>query len=240
MHHGGGGGAGHGHGGHHGGHHSGHGAHHHHHHGGAPSSSASWNMAMQADSFWVNMLKANSKPLLVVFGVIGAMFGWLCLLHYLHQKDNPQHVVSNNVWNQQLTAVNPREAAQSYSQQPAEQGQLVYAAQPSAPSVFGLPRSAGGESGGIAQTGGNAQTGDNQNGDAAEANQPASGQTRPSLAPLMFSGFMPGGYQSAAPSAPQISAASMYAPSSYGAPAIRSVMPTRVHSAERFRMVVSR
>ncbi|MBS2004728.1 MAG: hypothetical protein JST44_24675 [Cyanobacteria bacterium SZAS LIN-5] len=226
MHHGGGGGAGHGHGGHHSGH--GHGTHHHHHHhGGAPSSSASWNMAMQADSFWVNMLKANSKPLLVMFGVIGAMFGWLCLLHYLHHKDSPDHVVSNAVWNQQLTAVNPHQAMPEFSQ--SSQDQALTSPVSSAPAAFGSPRTPGDARGaqmtsGYGEAGGNVQ----------------SSATRPSLAPLMFSSFMPGGYQSQAASG-QFSAASMYAPSTCGsAGSSQQLMPTRVHSSERFRMVVSR
>ncbi len=221
MHHGGGGGAGHGHGGHHGG----HGAHHssHHHHGGAPSSSASWNMAMQADSFWVNMLKANSKPLIVVFGVIGAMFGWLCLLHYLHVKDNPDHVVSNSVWNQQLTSVNPHEApVQSFSQ-PAQGADGS-----AAPEAFGAPRCAD----------------EAQSADAAPMNNRTySNRTTPSLAPLMFSHFMPGGYQPQSSAAPSFSAATFSAPAPNAAPGFampQQLMPTRVHSAERYRMVVSR
>lgn len=220
MHHGGGGGAGHGHGGHHGG----HGAHHgHHHHGGAPSSSASWNMAMQADSFWVNMLKANSKPLLVVFGVIGAMFGWLCLLHYLHHKDSPEHVVTANVWNQQLTSANPREASiQSFSQPAEAQGFSASAA----PEAFGAPRTA------------------DEDQSAAVApmnNRTYSNRTTPSLAPLMFSHMMPG-YQPQ-PSGPSFSAATFAAPAPNAAPGFampQQVMPTRVHSTERYRMVVSR
>lgn len=223
MHHGGGGGAGHGHGGHHSGH--GHGAHHHqhHHHGGAPSSSASWNMAMQADSFWVSMLRANTKPLLVVFGVIGAMFGWLCLLHYLHHRDSPEHVVSNTVWNQQLTAVNPRQVAPQYAP-PSQDGPFASPVS-SAPPDFGSPRAPGDSQ--PAEISGRYGQGD------AGANLQAS-TARPSLAPLMFSSFMPGGYQSQASA--QFSAASMYAPSTPSQP----LMPTRVHSTERFRMVVSR
>lgn len=239
MHHGGGGGAGFGHGGHHGGgHHGGHGAHHAH-HGGAPSSSASWNMAMQADSFWVNLLKANSKPLVVVFIIVGSMYGWLSLLHYLHQKDNPDHVVSSSVWNQQLTAVNPREASmQAGSESQQAQGEF---SQSSTPAAFGSPR-----------------TSDSV--DSGAFNQGSQSQSRPSLAPLMFSSFMPGGYQSQPqPQAAQpqmqpqsqsqdgqISTASLYAPASYGAPAIRvpqnpqQLFPARGHSSERYRMVVNR
>lgn len=222
MHHGGGGGAGHGHGGHHGGHHSGHGAHHHsHHHGGAPSSSASWNMAMQADSFWVNMLKANSKPMVVVVGVIGAMFGWLCLLHYLHHKESPEHVVTSSEWNQQLTGVNPREAPiQSFSQPAEAQGVSA------APEAFGAPRTADeGQSAG----------------DTSMNNRTYSNRTTPSLAPLMFSHMMPG-YQPQ-PSGPSFSAATFSAPAPNAAPGFampQQIMPTRVHSTERYRMVVSR
>ncbi|HEY9733375.1 MAG TPA: hypothetical protein V6C89_15760 [Drouetiella sp.] len=238
MHHGGGGGAGFGHGGHHGGgHHGGHGAHHAH-HGGAPSSSASWNMAMQADSFWVNMLKANSKPLLVVLVVVGSLYGWLCLLHYLHQKDSPDHVVSSSVWNQQLTAINPR---QMPAQSAPETSQAESDSQSSAPAAFGSPIGS-------------------DSARSATDNTGFQSQSRPSLAPLMFSSFMPGGYQpqpqpqSAPPQMQQpmqaqdgqISTASLYAPASYGAPAIRvplnpqQLFPARTHSNERYRMVVNR
>lgn len=233
MHHGG-GGAGHGHGGNHGGSHGGnhgnhgnlggHGAHHNsHHQGGAPSSSVSWNMAMQADSFWVNALKANSKPLLIVVGVIGAMFGWLCLLYFLHHKDSPQHVVTSNEWNQQLTAVNPREAPMQSFSQPAEaQGVSVS----SAPEAFGAPRSAD----------------EDQSADAAPTNNRTySNRTTPSLAPLMFSHMMPG-YQPQ-PSGPSFSAATFASPAPNAAPGLampQQLFPTRVHSTERFKVVVSR
>jgi hypothetical protein len=235
-------------------------------------------MAMQADSFWVNLLKANSKPLVVLVLVLGGTFGWLCLLHYLHQKDSSDQIVSNNVWNQQLSAVNPRDLpAQSFSQTvdaQTEPGQSAAAAALGAtfgtPSMFGSPRS---PSEGQSPDGAMSPS-------AAYSNQP-----RPSLAPLMFSAFMPGGYQpqpSAAPQSlalsksapmsrgggmpqgagmpqvagmsqgagmPQVAGMSqgagmpMYAPSSYGAPAMASqqqLFPARVHSAERYRMVVSR
>ena len=186
-------------------------------------------MAMQADSFWVNMLKANSKPLLVVFGVIGTLFGWLCFIHYLHHQDSPEHVVSSAVWNQQLTSVNPREAPiQSFSQPAEAQGQ-GYVVQSAAPAAFGTPRSA------------------DEASQAADAvpmnNRTYSNRTTPSLAPLMFSHFMPGGYQPQSSGAPAFSAAALSAPAPNASPGFampQQLMPTRVHSAERYRMVVSR
>jgi len=145
-------------------------------------------------------------------------FGWLCFIHFCIIKIAPDHVVSNAVWNQQLTSVNPREAPiQSFSQ-PAETQAAGGVVQAGTPEAFGaqdlqmtLKRRC-----------------------CTYEQSTYSNRTTPSLAPLMFSHFMPGGYQPQSSGAPAFSAAALSAlrqtllPLRY---ANNRLVPTRVHSA---------
>ncbi len=224
MHHGGGGG-GHGHAGHHGG----HGEHHAHHHGAPPSSSASWNMAMQAESFWSKLLKANQKPMVMTLVVSGSLVGWLYLIHAIHQKDEPDHVVSSKVWAQKLSGTDPNSNPMAPSSESAGATQSSSGAQ-SVPSAFGSPNSA--------------YASDPQQ--AAPVNNRTYSNRMPSMAPLMFSRFMPGGYSPspAEGQAPPLSSmmvapnAASNPPSGFAMP--QQLMPPRVRSAERYKVVVSR
>jgi hypothetical protein len=230
----GGGGGGFGHGG--GGHHASHSGHH---HGGEPSQSPSWNMAMQADPFWVSLLKANQKPMVAVVAVTFSMVGFLTFLHYLHQRDEPNHVMSKSEWDQQLTAADPRASA---GQQATQADTAPFSSQSTVtgqtPAAFGAPEAFG-------------SPGPAYNPQAEAAAAPINNRTysnrTPSLAPLMFSHFMPGGYSPAqsasqplsmmgSPNQPMMSSPNQ--PSGFAMP--QQVMPTRVHSTERFKVVVSR
>jgi hypothetical protein len=231
--HGGGGGYGHGGGGYGhsgGGHHASHSGSGHH-HGGEPSQSPSWNMAMQADPYWATLLKANQKPLVVVVAVTFGMVGWLTFIQYVHHRDEPNHVISRSDWDQQLTAADPRASAGQQATQPDSapfSSQSAVTGQ--TPAAFGAPEAFG-------------SPGPAYNPQAEAAAAPINNRTysnrTPSLAPLMFSHFMPGGYSPAqSPSQPLSMMGSPSQPSGFAMP--QQVMPTRVHSAERFKVVVSR
>ncbi len=181
-------------------------------------------MAMQAESFWTRLLKVNTKPLVVTVGVVVVLVGWLCLIHFIHQKDDPNHVVSNRDWAQQLTSTNLRENPTTQSD-PSAATQFPTASAP-APSVFGSPNPA-------------------YEPQAAPINNRTYSNRTPSLAPMMFSRFMPG-YSPAsegqtAPLSSMMSAPNPTSnpPSGFAMPQQQS-MPTRVHSAERYKVVVSR
>lgn len=72
----------------HGGGHS-HGGHSHGHHGIShhPDQGATWNQAMQGDSFWASVLKIDRRPFMVLSLMFFGAFTWLYILYNIHHSE---------------------------------------------------------------------------------------------------------------------------------------------------------
>src|SRR5208282_2743377 len=83
------------------------------HHGGAgaamqhqstnhPQNALNWSSALQGEKLADKLWKVDKKPGLMFFGLFSLLIFWLFVIHWVHHRDDPNHLVSRSTWNQQM------------------------------------------------------------------------------------------------------------------------------------------
>jgi hypothetical protein len=113
-----------------------------------------WNSALQGEKLADKLWKVDKKPGVMFFALFALLIFWLFVIHWVHHRDDPNHLVSKSTWHQQMLNTGrqgnggqepeqmpPQQAAsqQALMQQAVPQPASVAAEGSAAPAAFGSP-----------------------------------------------------------------------------------------------------